>query len=228
MTTIKTATATLPISADVLYGFLSDLSKHRVFLEPAAIGEKNCRLTCCFLPAPDHEIHIPWIDVQPIAGPLGGFGRHQRRARAEEGIVDYVARDTIVQNRTAHECDRLLSAVSGCGFLPLSAKGIEVRNFPERRLGAVSAPVRVLLFSHCIPARLMLPVIITATQGEVLLGPDNLGANPQSRGFESSRHFAGMNTGMPHVGNISGKESVCLGPVRPVIVQNRAGLPLPA
>ena len=38
MTTIKTATATLPISADVLYAFLSDLSKHRAFLEPAAMN----------------------------------------------------------------------------------------------------------------------------------------------------------------------------------------------
>jgi len=38
MTTIKTATASLPISADVLYSFLSDLSKHRAFLEPAAMN----------------------------------------------------------------------------------------------------------------------------------------------------------------------------------------------
>jgi carbon monoxide dehydrogenase subunit G len=38
MTTIKTAIATLPISADVLYGFLSDLSRHRLFLEPAAMN----------------------------------------------------------------------------------------------------------------------------------------------------------------------------------------------
>ncbi|WP_291271982.1 hypothetical protein [Geothrix sp.] len=38
MTTIKTATATLPVSADALYGFLSDLSKHRTFLEPAAMN----------------------------------------------------------------------------------------------------------------------------------------------------------------------------------------------
>jgi hypothetical protein len=38
MTTIKTATATLPISADTLYGILADLSKHRVFLEPSAQG----------------------------------------------------------------------------------------------------------------------------------------------------------------------------------------------
>jgi len=38
MTTIKTATATLPISADALYAFLSDLSKHRAFLEPAALN----------------------------------------------------------------------------------------------------------------------------------------------------------------------------------------------
>jgi hypothetical protein len=37
MTTIKTATATLPVSADVLYAFLADLSKHRAFLEPAAM-----------------------------------------------------------------------------------------------------------------------------------------------------------------------------------------------
>ena len=38
MTTIKTTTVTLPVSADVLYGFLADLSKHRAFLEPAALG----------------------------------------------------------------------------------------------------------------------------------------------------------------------------------------------
>ena len=37
MTTIKTATATLPVSAEALYAFLSDLSKHRAFLEPTAM-----------------------------------------------------------------------------------------------------------------------------------------------------------------------------------------------
>lgn len=38
MTTIQTATATLPIPADTLFAFLADLSKHRAFLEPAAQG----------------------------------------------------------------------------------------------------------------------------------------------------------------------------------------------
>lgn len=38
MTTIQTATASLPVSADALYAFLSDLSKHRAFLEPAALN----------------------------------------------------------------------------------------------------------------------------------------------------------------------------------------------
>lgn len=38
MTTLKTATASLPVSADALYAFLSDLSKHRAFLEPAALN----------------------------------------------------------------------------------------------------------------------------------------------------------------------------------------------
>lgn len=37
MTTIQTATASLPVAADALYAFLSDLSKHRAFLEPAAM-----------------------------------------------------------------------------------------------------------------------------------------------------------------------------------------------
>ena len=38
MTTLKTAITPLPVSADALYGFLSDLSKHRAFLEPAALN----------------------------------------------------------------------------------------------------------------------------------------------------------------------------------------------
>jgi hypothetical protein len=38
MTTIKTTSVTLPVSSDVLYGFLADLSKHRAFLEPGAQG----------------------------------------------------------------------------------------------------------------------------------------------------------------------------------------------
>ena len=38
MTTLQTATATLPVSTDALYAFLSDLSKHRAFLEPGALN----------------------------------------------------------------------------------------------------------------------------------------------------------------------------------------------
>ena len=38
MTTLQTATATLPVTADALYAFLSDLSKHRAFLEPGALN----------------------------------------------------------------------------------------------------------------------------------------------------------------------------------------------
>lgn len=38
MTTLQTATASLPVSAEALYGFLSDLSRHRAFLEPTAMN----------------------------------------------------------------------------------------------------------------------------------------------------------------------------------------------
>ena len=37
MPLLQTATATLPVPADVLYAFLADLSKHRTFLEPGAL-----------------------------------------------------------------------------------------------------------------------------------------------------------------------------------------------
>jgi predicted sugar kinase len=38
MTTLQTSTASLPVSAGALFAFLSDLSKHRAFLEPAAMN----------------------------------------------------------------------------------------------------------------------------------------------------------------------------------------------
>ncbi len=38
MTILTTATVTLPVSPDTLYAFLADLSKHRAFLEPAAMN----------------------------------------------------------------------------------------------------------------------------------------------------------------------------------------------
>jgi carbon monoxide dehydrogenase subunit G len=38
MTTLQTATATLPVSAEALYAFLADLSKHRAFLEPGVLN----------------------------------------------------------------------------------------------------------------------------------------------------------------------------------------------
>ncbi len=36
MITLQTHTLELPVSAELLFGFLSDLSRHRTFLEPAA------------------------------------------------------------------------------------------------------------------------------------------------------------------------------------------------
>ena len=37
MTQLQTATAILPVPADVLYAFLADLSRHRAFREPGAL-----------------------------------------------------------------------------------------------------------------------------------------------------------------------------------------------
>src|ERR1035437_9937117 len=71
---------------------------------------------------------------------------------------------------------------------------------------AIAAPATGLAFPHCIPAGLMPPVVGAARDGEVLLHPDDLGPDLESAGLQAPRHFGGVNTRMPNVGDGTGKQ----------------------
>src|SRR5215472_8391865 len=56
-----------------------------------------------------------WLG-ETVADPAAHFGGDQRRARAEERIVDCLAGPAVVGDRPAHALDRLLRAVPGAFF----------------------------------------------------------------------------------------------------------------
>src|SRR5688572_22161033 len=99
------------------------------------------------------------------------------------------------------------------GFVPVAAKAVQIGDFPQRRLRAVAASVCRSAAANGVPARLMLPVIMPAAEREVLLGPDDLRPDLKARCCESAHHLSGMNTGMPHIGNIAAEQLIRRGPI---------------
>src|SRR5262245_66645963 len=98
--------------------------------------------------------------------------------------------------------------MTGNGILRVvpAAKRIQVRNRPERRLGAVAAPSRGLAGADGVPARLMLPMKIAAAEDEVRLRPDDLRAQLEAAVDQRGGHLAGMQAGVPDVHHTAREE----------------------
>ena len=124
------------------------------------------------LPAPYSHIDIARIKFQSATDTACALRGNQRRAAADERVIDEIAGRAVVEHGPAHALDRLLRAVR-C-FAVLAAAG----NRPQRRLFAVSRPIA--LAAHRVPARLVLPVIVAASDHQTFLRPDNLSANSKS------------------------------------------------
>src|SRR5207245_1673268 len=132
------------------------------------------------------HIDVVRINVDRKTDPLGELSGDERCSGTEKGVVYDFACARVIENRPAHQLQRFLCAVS-CGFLiPITSKGIEVGNFPQRGLLSITGPVRAFALAHGVPAGLMLPVIIAPPDREMLLSPDDLGADDESRSSESS------------------------------------------
>src|SRR5450432_2109488 len=100
----------------------------------------------------------------------------------------------------------------GHGFFGyVSPKWVQVGNLPQRRLGAIATPLRALPSPNRIPAWLVLPMVVTPAQSEVLLRPDNLGPNLKASRAQRRRYLARMKTGVPDIGNIATKKLKRLG-----------------
>src|SRR5712671_495143 len=126
------------------------------------------------LPAPHDDIDIGGIELEPVTGPAGHLGGDQARPRAEKRVIDRLARSAVVGDRTTHALHGFLRAVPPALLALRVAKRVVVGDLPHRRLGAVALPVAGLAVAHRVPTGFMLPMVIAAAQGEVLLDPDDL------------------------------------------------------
>src|SRR5205823_5423618 len=111
---------------------------------------------------------------ETAADPAGHLGGDHAGARAEKRVIDRLAGPAVVDDRAAHAFDRLLGAVPPARLPQPAAERVVVGDLPNRGLRAVALPMAGLALAHRVPAGLMLPMIIAAAQGEVLLGPDDL------------------------------------------------------
>src|SRR5690349_11638387 len=112
------------------------------------------------------------------------------------------------------------------GSLITSTEWIQIRYFPDCRLFSISAPMCRTALTHRIPSRLVLPVVIAATEREMLFRPYDLASKLESGAYESGGHFCGMQTGVPHVSDIAGKQRICGAPIDPGVVRYFASLTL--
>src|SRR6266478_7297139 len=121
------------------------------------------------LPASHDDVDISGVELETAADAAGHFGRDQARAGAEKRVIDRLAGPAVVDDRAAHALDWLLGAVPPTLLALWVAERIVVGDLPDRRLRAVARPVTGLALAHGVPACFVLPVIIAAAQGEVLL-----------------------------------------------------------
>jgi hypothetical protein len=104
----------------------------------------------------------------------------------------------------------------GVAFLALKCAG--VRDLPQRRLLSVAGPLPGSALADRVPARLMLPVIVTAAEHEVLLGPNDLRTDDERRRSQARLDDPGVETAMPDIGDVAREQGPGLTPIRAIVV----------
>jgi len=156
------------------------------------------------LPTLHDDIDIGRVELETAADAAGHLGRDQAGAGAQKRVIDWLAGPTVIGDRAAHALDRLLGAVSPTVLALWVAKRVVVGDLPDRRLGAVTLPVADLALAHGVPAGFVLPVVIAAAQGEVLLGPDDLSAQHKPASRKTGGDDVAVQSSVPDIGDIPG------------------------
>src|SRR6267378_1452920 len=174
------------------------------------------------LPAAHDDIDISGIELETVADAAGHFGGDQTGARAEKRVIDRLAGPAVVDDRASHAFDRLLGTVPPALLARLGAERVVIADFTDRGLRAIALPVAGLARAHCVPAGFVLPVIVSAAQREVLLGPDDLSAKLQPAGGEAGSNDVAVESAVPDVGDISGEQRIRFPPVGAIVVEHFA------
>ena len=101
-----------------------NLARAAHLLKCLIVSSKRRRLSAELLPPANDDVDVSRIDLQTQTHTLGLLSSNQRRPRTEEWIVDSLSTPGVIQDRSAHELDRLLRPMSGGGLVPIATKRI--------------------------------------------------------------------------------------------------------
>ncbi len=169
------------------------------------------------LPSDHRHVDVGRVELERVDAAPRHLAGDDRRAGADEGVVDGLPGRRVVGDRPPHALHRLLGAVP-------EAAVFARRDRPQRRLRAIARPATAGVAAHRIPAGLVLPMIIAAAEREAVLGPDDLRADLEvaalQAGLDGRRELAGV----PDVGDVAGEQRPGRAPVRLVVVVDLAEL----
>jgi len=157
------------------------------------------------LPASHDHIDISGAELKTVADAASHFGGDQTRTRPEKRVVDRLAGPAVVVDWATHALDRLLRTVPPTLLALSIAERVVVGDFPDRRLGAIAAPMTAHARAHGVPAGFVLPVVIAAAQCEVLLGPDDLSTQLKPAGGKVGSDDIAVQSPVPDISDTPGE-----------------------
>src|SRR6266446_8313635 len=172
------------------------------------------------LPSSHDDIDVMGTELDAEAHPAGHLGGDHARPRAEKRVIDRLAWSAVVGDRTAHALYGFLCPVPPALLVLRVAKRVVVGDFPHRRLLAIALPVAGLALTHRVPADFVLPMVIAAAQGEVLLGPDDLSARLQPAAGQIGGDDVAVQGAVPDISDIPGEQRISLSPVGAIVVEH--------
>src|SRR5688572_22693517 len=158
----------------------------------AILASKRRFLAGHRLPALNHHVYVSRVELQAVADSTGRLGRRERCPAAEERLIDQLTGLGVVQNRSAHQLNRLLCWMIELLFIRATHDELRRWRTPDCRVLAWLPEPRCVFLSH-IPAGLMLEPIVRSCEHCPALVPDDLlmvqRADPQQAIEDLSREL---------------------------------------
>jgi hypothetical protein len=127
-----------------------------------------------------------------------------------------------LNDRPAHAFDWLLGAVPPALRALLVAKRIVIGDL--QTVVCVRSPCQWLglALAHGVPTAFVLPMIMAAAQGEVLVGPDDLSAQLQPVSGQIGGNDIAVQSPVPDISDIPREQRIGLPPVGAIVVEHLA------